>query len=115
MVKYEYNRDAVLFGVGGALQEYHRNELGNRSKSLGPVYIIYSKNGLKTYEEWRIDGFLHRLDGPAIRKIEPSGNTYLEFWLHGKQYFFEDWLEMVKDMVSAVEYERLGKSYDDFL
>ena len=77
----------------------------------GRTKVRYYKNGLKAYEEWRIDGWPHRLDGPAKRKIEPSGNTYLEFWLHRKQYFFEDWIEIAKEHISHERYLVLKKQY----
>ena len=38
------------------------------------------------YKEWRVNGELHREDGPAVEY--PSGHK--EWWLNGKQYTEEE-------------------------
>ena len=46
---------------------------------FGPCFVKYGKNGLKQYQEYRIDGKRHREDGPA--RCWETG--YCEFWTHG--------------------------------
>jgi len=41
---------------------------GDRSyphREDGPTYIVYYESGEKNYEEWCVNGKLHKIDGPA--------------------------------------------------
>ena len=57
---------------------------------IKPVCKTYS-NGSKT---WTLDGFLHSIGEPAI--IHCNGKK--EWWIHGKKYSFEEYLQKLKEL-----------------
>lgn len=48
-------------------------------------------------EMWLLDGQLHRIDGPAVYRPRTD---YRSFYLHGKVYSFEKWLEIVTEQMT---------------
>lgn len=104
MVRYDYRWET--------LHEEHCkgtvDSIGHNS--FGPFYVSYFKNGLKDYEEYRVNGLCHRIDGPAR---EWRGPYYPppEFYLRGKNYPFEKWIEYVKSRISNDRYVWLKERY----
>lgn len=43
-----------------------------------------------TAKEWWVDGKLHRFDGPAVE----TTNGNIEWWLFGKEYKFHAWVHV---------------------
>ena len=83
--------------------KYHRTDGPARVSFRDEEYIssLWDDNDDKakyddydnvTGEEWYIDGKLHRLDGPAV----DWENSSLEYWINGKHYLHEEYLEVVK-------------------
>ncbi len=79
MVRKEINGNGCIIYYNDKNQ-YHRED--------GPA--IEWSNGNKW---WCINGFLHRIDGPAIVDIDPYNNVY---YIMGKEYSSKDWLA-IKD------------------
>jgi hypothetical protein len=52
------------------------------------------------YKEWRLNGKLHRVDGPAIE----YANGDKTWWLNDKYYFsFEEWKQEVRNYYDTQE------------
>ena len=63
-------------------------------------------NGQLRYREFRVDGKLHRLDGPAYEFWHENGQLdYRQFWVDGKPV---DELPVVKPLVTTCD----GKTVD---
>lgn len=94
----------------GGFFEMHMKGIINplRHNHLGPAEIEYLKNGLKNFEIYWQDGCLHRIDGPVFRGRK---GYPLRFYLHGVNYFFEEWIEKVKDNISEEKYKELVERY----
>jgi len=73
-------------------------------EEIKKLYRIEYDNGNK---EWRLNGFLHREDGPA--KEYYNGNIL--WWLNGNLYPFKEWLELTP--ISDDEKVFLRLKYDN--
>jgi hypothetical protein len=81
--------------------------------NMQPTMII-DANGDKT---WRVNGFLHRTDGPAREWADDTKAWYFDnslhrtdgpavewpdghktWWLYGRLYSFDDWLDVNKNL-----------------
>ena len=72
---------------------------GKLHRNDGPAAIEYYENGDKKYEEYLINGKYHRNDGPAIIKYSENGNIqYEEYYLNGNHISLETVQNMIKDL-----------------
>jgi len=63
--------------------------------------IKYWNNGQKRSEEWLLNGYLHREDGPAYQNWYENGQKWIETWvLNGKEYSRGEWVEKLKEIGS---------------
>lgn len=75
------NGPAVVYYSGVILHEYYLH--GRRHNERGPAVLRRSGT-----QEWWFCDMLHRADGPAIVRTNPTRNTETveEFWFMGKQH-----------------------------
>lgn len=59
-------------------EQYMLNGLLHRED--GPADIVYDKNGQKSVERWYLKGILHRFDGPAVITYK-NGKLQSEQWV----------------------------------
>lgn len=74
------------------LIEIWKNELGDHN-SLGPSWCEYYRNGLRYYEEFRVNGLLHKEDGAARRWIDNFGTMGETYHLNGDRYSEKEYYE----------------------
>lgn len=82
------------------------NDDGKLHRESGEPAIIYD-NGTKA---WYENGFLHRLDGPAIELnmvMVASSNDTKKYYIKGKRYEFEEWKEEIKKYLTVNEVSRV--------
>ena len=81
-----------------ASEQYRLN--GKLHRTDGPAYIVWYKNGQKASEEYHMNGQFHRTDGPA----------YIHWYQNGKkrseQYYMND--EKIKAS-SDLEFKKIVK------
>ena len=53
---------------------------GKRHRLDGPAWVRYHDNGQVESEEWLVDGKRHRLDGPAYVEYHANGQVAGEYW-----------------------------------
>ena len=71
---------------GQVKEEWWRLD-GHLHREDGPAVIRYYPDGQVKEEEWRLDGHLHREDGPAGIEYYPDGQVKEEWWrLDGWQH-----------------------------
>lgn len=70
--------------VNGILHYQSWYKHGRKHRLGGPSYQEFDITGRLILEEWRIDNYLHRLDGSAKTVWNPENNSYEEKWYnHG--------------------------------
>lgn len=79
-----------------------------------PSYLQYSSNGSLEWEEYKVNGKLHRTDGPALQKFAPVYDPVVEYYINGVKYtkeefdnYFKDIKDTDKDMLAD-----LGQTFD---
>ena len=57
----------------------------------------FDENGQLEFQEYWLNGQLHRKDGPALEHFDETGQPYIkEWWFNGRQLSEEDWLKTVQ-------------------
>lgn len=109
MIFYEYYEYA---GCIFFMTERYLNASHDKSNLKSSAYVVYRPNGLKHVEEWRVDGKMHRVDGPALTTLWMNGEKYTEFYLQGSGFTFEYWIEIVKGLISPEQEKTLREKYE---
>ena len=63
-------------------------------------------------ECWFLGKKLHRTDGPAFYR---PGTDFKSFYLHGKFYSFEEWIDAVTEQITPRQKTMLLLKYSDQL
>jgi len=65
----------------------------------GPAFQSWFINGQKKVELWAINGKYHREDGPTFQEWK-GGKKYEQWWLNNKKYTHEKWVDKLKEIGS---------------
>jgi hypothetical protein len=70
------------------------NEDDEIHRLYNPAIVTYDKSGKEVYMEWRMNGMLHRIDGPAKIELKPwkdyQDAVYAWFYNQGYQHTSHD-------------------------
>lgn len=117
MVEYDKNiwpRSSAIYDTSfGYFAERWRASNRRLDNRLGPAGVDYYDNGLKEYEEYRVNGIYHRIDGPTISSFDEDGNVIrVDFYLNDCEYEFDDWFEKVKNQLTEDQRKQLKETYN---
>ena len=77
--------------------------------------ILHNKYGTsyseKYFKEYRINGRLHNKFGPAyfICRLGNLDPDYIEYWINGKQYSYDNWFKKINNTRSTFVYHNNKK------
>ena len=76
--------------------------------------IKYWNNGQKRSEEWLLNGYLHREDGPAYQNWYENGQKWIETWVHREdgpsyQQWYENGQKWIEEWVLNDKYHRVNE------
>ena len=92
--------------------------MGLAKKTLNSIYalpdVTYT-NGIKTHEDWIVDGKYHRTDGPArIEWFDDDGSLSIEEWLvEGKPHRLDGPAYILHPEQHTIEYWIYGIEFDE--
>jgi len=86
--------------------DWFLNGVEHRGGGL-PSYTQYDKDGRPEWIEYKTNGRLHNITGPALQKFEPCHIRATEYWIHGREYTKEEFDSYVKGM-NKDEIDMLG-------
>jgi hypothetical protein len=74
---------------------------GEIHREDGPAIQFWYENGQKWIESWLLNGYLHREDGPVYQEWSKNGQKKDEWWyLNDKEYSRGEWVEKLKEIGS---------------
>lgn len=73
-----------------------------------PSYLQYSPDGDLEWEEYKVNGKLHRTNGPALQKFTPAYESITEYWINGVEYTKEEYDNYFKGLENKEDIEMLS-------
>ena len=103
------------FYSDGSIAEQSWRLNGELHRDDGPAEIIYRRDGSIYWQEWYLNGKRHRSDGPASIKYKRDGSIERqEWWLNGKKLTKEEIIEQKRKIANRHKLLLLQSSFSSY-